>query len=238
MKWKNFKPYFHESWHNKIQPFIESKECDDIYKFLKFESRRGKQIVPLSYNVFRCFLETPLNEMKVILMGMSPYHTMRRGTMIADGLLMGCSNSDVLQPSLQQFYDGIERELYNELCIHAIKGPDVSYLAKQGVLMFNASLTTELNKAGSHLQLWEPFIKYIFENVFAYSGVPIVFLGKEAAKYEKYCAPFSWVFSVSHPASASYTNTEWDSQGVFGKINKILKDNNNFKIEWLEQLPF
>lgn len=51
MKWSNFKDYFHESWHVKMQPFIESVECDDIYKFLKEEGKGARRLplIPLSH---------------------------------------------------------------------------------------------------------------------------------------------------------------------------------------------
>ena len=105
--------------------------------------------------------------------------------------------------------------------------------------MFNAALTTEINKAGSHIELWEPFTKYVFEEILATTGVPVIYLGKDAAKYQKYAPPFSYSFVVSHPASASYKNSEWDTEGVFGKVNKILQDNNNFQINWLQEFaPF
>jgi len=238
MKWEKFQNQFHESWHRFMQPFIESEECDNIYKTLKAESARGKKIAPLSANVYRCFKETPFDDLKVVIMGMCPYHTLKDGSPIADGLLMGCSTTNVLQPSLQQFYDGIERELYDGLELNVFKNPDVSYLANQGVLMFNAALTTEANKAGSHIALWEPFTKYVFEQILTYTGAPIIFLGKDAARYERCIPPFSWAFSVTHPASASYKNSEWNTEGVFTKVNKILKDNNGFEIKWLDELPF
>ena len=165
MNFEKFKELFHESWHNKIQPFIESEECDAIYKFLKAESQRGKKIAPLSSNVYRCFAETPLDDVKVVLLGMCPYHTLKHNAPVADGLLMGCRNTMELQPSLKQFYDAIERELYNGLAVMAYKDPDVTYLAKRGVLMLNAALTTEINKAGSHIELWEPFTK-IYLNMY------------------------------------------------------------------------
>ena len=112
-----------------------------------------------------------------------PYHTASfNKECIADGLLMGCSKTGKLQPTLEQFYNGIDKEIYEGKDIYHILDPDVSYLAKQGVLMLNAALTTEINKAGSHLDVWEPFMKYIFENIFDVERVPIVFLGKEAAK--------------------------------------------------------
>ena len=72
MQFEKFKDLFHESWHDKIRPFIESEECDDIYKFLKSESQRGKMIAPLSVNVYRCFLETSLDDLKLVILGMCP----------------------------------------------------------------------------------------------------------------------------------------------------------------------
>lgn len=239
MNWEMFKDKFHESWHAKMKPFIESEECDNIYKFLKTESQRGKKIAPSSSATFRCFKETPLNELKVVMIGMCPYHTFVSGEPVADGLLMGCSVTNKLQPSLEKFYEGVEQELYDGLNLRYTKTPDVSYLAKQGVLMFNAALTTEMNKAGSHIQLWEPFTKYVLEEVISDAGVPIVFLGKDAARYKKYTNPFAWTFTLSHPASASYKQSDWDTEGVFGKVNKVLKDNNNYSIMWLyEDAPF
>ena len=239
MQWEKFKDQFHESWHAKMRPFIESEQCDKIYEFLKKESKRGKNIAPLSSNVFRAFRETSLDNLKVVMMGMCPYHTSIGGEYVADGLLMGCSITGKLQPSLEQFYKALEKELHEGLNLKYDKTPDVAYLANQGVLMFNAALTTEINKAGSHIALWEPFTRYFFENVIDTAGVPIIFLGKDAAKYERYVAPFTWSFVLSHPASASYKNTDWDTEGVFGKVNKILKDNNNYEIMWLyEEPPF
>lgn len=239
MNWESFKDQFHESWHAKMKPFIESEQCDAIYEFLKKESKRGKKIAPLSSSTYRCFKETSLDDLKVVMMGMCPYHTFINGTPVADGLLMGCSITGKLQPSLDKFYDGVEKDCYDGLNLKYTKTPDVAYLAKQGVLMFNAALTTEANKAGSHIDLWEPFTKYVMEEILSVTGVPTIFLGKDAAKYEKYTSPFAWNFTISHPASASYKETDWDTTGVFTKVNKVIKDNNNYEIMWLyEEPPF
>lgn len=239
MNWTNFKQQFHPSWHAKMQPFIESEECDKIYAFLKAESKRGKKIAPQSMHLWRCFKETSLDDLKVVMVGMAPYHTFKNDLPIADGLLMGCSVTNQLQPSLQQFYDAIEREFYNGLNLSYMPNPDVSYLAKQGVLMLNASLSVELNKAGSHLDIWEPFIKYLFEEILNVTGVPVIFLGKDAAKYKKYTGIFCHNFVISHPASAAYKGAEWDTEGVFVKVNRLLEENNGFSVAWLDMdVPF
>lgn len=236
MNWNLFKEFFHESWHSKMQPFIESEQCDEIYKHLKERSGKGHKIAPSSTNVFRCFKETPLNEVNCVLMGMAPYHTLYNGEPVADGLLMGCSITGRLQPSLEKFYEAIEKEMYDGLSLHTKRNPDVSYLAHQGILMWNASMTTEINKAGSHLQLWEPFTKYVIEEILSYTGVPFVFLGKDAAKFERYLAPFTWSFVLTHPAFAARSSADWDTQGVFKKVTKIVKGNNNIDINWLDKI--
>jgi uracil DNA glycosylase len=218
MKWENFKEQFHPSWHAKMRPFIESEQCDKIYAFLKSESKRGKRVAPLSMHVWRCFKETSLDDLKVVMVGMAPYHTLKNDAPVADGLLMGCSITEQLQPSLEQYYGAVERDLYDGLNLSIIKDPDVSYLANQGVLMFNASLTVEIN---NHL------------------GVPILFLGKDAAKYKKYTGIFTHVFEISHPASAAYKHTEWDTEGVFSKLDVLLLESNGFGIQWIPiDVPF
>jgi uracil-DNA glycosylase len=222
-----------------MRPFIESEECDKIYAFLKAESKRGKRVAPLSMHVWRCFFETPLDDVKVVLVGLCPYHTLKNDAPVADGLLMGCSITEQVQPSLDQFYRAMEKEFYDGLNLSIIENPDVSFLAHQGVLMLNAALTTEINKAGSHLEIWEPFMKYLFEEVINYLGVPIVFLGKDAARYKKYTGIFAHVFEVSHPASASYKGIDWDTEGVFTKVNRLLEENNGFSVQWLDiDVPF
>lgn len=235
MEWRNFKHLFHKSWHKKMKVFIESEECDKIYAFLKKEGRRGKKIAPSSSNVYRAFYETSLDELEVVIMGMCPYHTFTpRNEPIADGLLMGCSITNKLQPSLEQFYNAIEVDQYDGINLNYNKNPDVSYLCKQGVLMLNAALTTEKNKAGSHLELWEPFIKYLFEEIINEKQVPVVYLGKETAKYIKYRGIFSHDFPISHPASASYKHTEWDCEKVFRKVDTLIQEQGGFGIQWLD----
>jgi uracil-DNA glycosylase len=234
MIWENFQDKFHHSWHRKIRPFVESEECDKIYEFLKFEGKRGVQIAPLSSDTFKCFKETSFDELTAVVVGMCPYHTFRNGVPVADGLALSCSAHNYLQPPLEQFYKAIEVEYYKGICAGCIKNPDLSYLANQGVLLLNAGLTVEANKPGSHNSIWEPFMKYLFQEVLDVVRVPVIFLGKESTKLEKYVDPFTWQFKISHPASAAYKGTEWNSEGVFVKVNKILMALNGTEIEWMD----
>ena len=64
-----FKPLFGD-WWEKIRPFWLNGGFDPIYEQLKKDSQRGRKIAPLSGNVYRCFIETPLKNLKLVMMGM------------------------------------------------------------------------------------------------------------------------------------------------------------------------
>src|SRR6476620_11809146 len=234
MEWSKFKDNFHPSYWPKMQKWVESEDCDKLYAFLKERSRLGHKIAPDSRFTWRIFKELPLDEIKVILIGMDPYNKFIDGHSIADGISMSCSITSKLQPSISKFYEGIEKELYDGLNLSYNQNPDLLYLVKRGVFLGNSAYSVERNKPGSHISAWEPFQKYFLEEIVGYSGIPILFLGSEAAKLKKYVTPFTHTFFLKHPVSASYINDEWSTDGVFGKINRIIKENNNFDLQWLD----
>jgi uracil-DNA glycosylase len=242
MDFEKFKDKFHPSWWNKIKPFIESPECDKIYAYLKQESQRGKSIAPDSRHTFRAFLETPLNKVKVVLLGYCPYHTFVNNHPVADGLAFSCSVTNKMQPSLEKFYEGLECDLKDCLNLNYVKNPDLTYLAKEGVLLLNSSLTVEKGKAGSHQAIWHPFTKYIIEECLAYTGIPIVLIGKDAQVFERYMTPLThgYIFKIDHPSFAARQQADWETDGVFKKINTIIWNNNGEKIDWFgeSEVPF
>lgn len=236
MDWNKFKNLFGD-WSDRIKSFFDEGGFEEIYNTLK-EQGKTRKIAPLSHLTYRCFQETSIKDVKVVMMGQAPYNSLRNGEIVADGLLMGCSLTDHIQPSLSQFYQGVEDELYDGLRLDLYKGPDLTYLAKQGVLMWNASLTTLIGEAGSHMELWQPFTKYVIEEILNTMGIPFILLGREAQNFEGIIHERNRVFSLSHPASASYKKEQWSSGQTFTEVNKIIKDNNNFEIEWIDKLPF
>lgn len=240
LNWESFEPAFGR-WAPLFKPFFLSGGFDPIYKRLKEDSGRGIKIAPLSGNVFRCFQETPPEEVRVILMGLCPYHTFWDSTPVADGLALSCSVTGRLQPSLEMFYTALECEFKECVHLNYIKTPDLTYLARRGVLLLNAALTTPRNKPGAHLPLWDAFMRYFFQETILTNAMPIILLGKEAQKLERHIQPFSWVLKTSHPASAAYSGVgEWDPEGVFKKANKILKDTLDYTLNWFyeEEPPF
>lgn len=222
------------TWFPKVEILFENGVMDDIYKELKELRRRGVTIVPDSKNTFRCFKETPIDQAKVVMMGFCPYHSVVHGKIVADGLLMSCSNhKDYVAPSLQQYYSGIEEEFKEGLCLPCLQDGDLSFLAHQGVLMFNSALTTVVGTAGEHQELWRPFTEHMM-GVFNSMNLPVIFLGNEAWEYSD-CNKHH--YKLVHPAHHSRNNTQWSTEGVFTKINQKLEDWYQKPVKWILETP-
>lgn len=230
------------TWADSFRPFFDSGGMDKLFSKLKEFGNEKRIILPRSNLTFRAFIETPIDQVKVVMMGMCPYHTIvykeNSAIAVADGLLMGCSITDKCQPSLVKFYEGIENELYDGLNLTMVRNPDVSYLAHQGVLMTNAALTVEVGKAGCHNDIWRPFTTFFFEEIVAKKNWPVVFLGTDAAYFKRYLSPMQWSFELYHPAFSARRDETWETNGTFKSVNKILKDDGKTEIEWAEVLPF
>lgn len=245
LDWESFAPKFHESWHKKIKPAIESKWMWDIYQTLKKDGQK-ERIVPDSSNTFRAFLTTDMTKLKCIWVLMDPYPRLYKDgkTPQATGIAMDCSNSPdgTLQPSLELFYDEMQTYVKRKVTRHK----SLDYLHEQGVMFLNSDLTCKVNKTQSHEGLWEPFMKYLFEEVLGQdTHLVYVLAGKASQKLEKYINPFCTIFKVEHPAAAAHKHTSWNSDGVFRKINDIMKDNKVDQIFWdyeewqdVKELPF
>ena len=218
-------------WAPLFKPFIEGEQMWKIYEKIREDSKTDT-IVPKSSDTFRAFSTTHPHELKVVFYLMDPYpKRYKEGLYQATGIAMDCSNSPTgkLQPSLELFYDAIERDLGKKV----EQSPNLEYLHQQGVMLLNTDLTCKLNKTESHKGLWEPFQKYFLQEVLR-SKYHIIYVlcGKNSKKMEKYIPPFCRVFKLEHPVAASYAHTHWEHEGVFNKINRILKDNSQREIRW------
>lgn len=232
LNWDDFKDQFHESWHVKIKPAIESEWMFDIYAKLKQDAQK-EIIVPNSDSVFTVFKETKFEDVKSIWYLMDPYpRRYKDKTPQATGVAMDCRNSPdgKIQPSLDIFYGGISADLDKRVTY----SPSLSYLGEQGVMLLNTDLTCKLNKTTSHEKLWEPFQKYFLEEVMGRkTGVIYVLAGKSSVRMEKYIfPPGNYIFKLEHPVAASHKGTIWDHQGIFTKTNQILQENNDEYIFW------
>lgn len=245
MNYNEFAPLL-GSWGESLRPHIEGAEFDALYAELKSLRPRGRKICPLGQNVYRSFLETPKEEVKVVFVLQSPYPRLQLVNKVwvpmADGIAMSCSLASKPQPSLDLFYEGIEEDLYKGLNLEMEKFLDLKYLCNQGIMMFNSALTCEADKADSHNDLWKPFMRYLFEEVFGKmpNGIIFVLCGKRSQEVEKWINPLQhYIIKREHPAYAARQMRRWDTQGLFREINYLLKQNHNFEPQWLyEEAPF
>jgi uracil-DNA glycosylase len=237
LEWENFENLIDESWEESLRPFIESEECYNIYQVLK-AAPKG-EIIPKSNLLWRPFLECKKQDLKTIWIGLSPYHTRVNNKDFADGLTFS-TKLDKTPPSLQLLQAAIE----DDLSLTGLKENDLTFLADQGVLLLNAALTTSYGKAGNHVDLWLPFHKYMYQNVYSkINGLIFVYFGKEASKLVKYETPFiHYSKVVEHPSFAARQNREFNHEKLFSWTNGILKENNGkaFEIDWVNYsgLPF
>src|SRR6476620_904759 len=147
-------------WGEMLKPFIVSEECDKIYQKLKSDVKRGIVICPDSGDTFRAFKECPFESLKVTMLLQDPYPWIKKGLKVADGIAMSCKYTGECQPSLQNFYEGIEGDIAG-LELGMYRNPDLTYLANQGVLFLNTALTVRYNDSGSHSGLWDKFTEYV-----------------------------------------------------------------------------
>ncbi len=238
LDWKKFEPLFGD-WAPHIKPFFDAGGLDPVYAHLRSEAKSGKQIAPASMNTYRAFTETSMEELKAVIVCQDPYAKFVNGSPVASGVAMDCSITARNQPTLEKFYGGVEKELYNGLCLNYVDTHDLSYLSAQGVLLLNTALTVEKDKPGSHSEIWAPFTNYLLTEVISTTGVPVLFLGGNAAVFSLLVAKTNPCYVLDHPASAAYGRKPWDTQGVFTKINKNIWDSNEETIMWLNiDCPF
>jgi uracil-DNA glycosylase len=217
-------------WADKLKTFLMSSEFTEVLDMLNSMKNEGKRFTPPLKHIFSAFEECPYKDLKVIIVGQDPYPQLG----VADGRAFSCSITKELQPSLKYIFDAIEKTVHQEFPTY--QDPDLTRWSKQGVLLLNTALTTEVGKIGIHYKVWQKFIVYVVDMLSWYNpGLIWVFMGKQAQELEALVSSNHYKFLVSHPASAAYQKaSEWDCEDVFNKVNEIIEANNGREhtIKW------
>lgn len=205
----------------------ESKKAYFIELLAFIESEySNKTIYPPKTNLFQAFKLTPLNQVKVVIIGQDPYHNPNQ----ANGLAFSVNENVTLPPSLKNIYKEIERSFGYSMSNNGA----LSSWAKQGVLLLNTILTVEENKPLSHQNKgWETFTLEIIKALNALKQ-PICFLlfGQHAKQYEKHLNnPNHLVLKTVHPSPLS-AHRGFIGSDVFKKCNDYLKDKEVSTIDW------
>jgi len=216
-------------WATKLRGFILSSDFDKILDKLLIERNSGRRFTPPLKHVFRAFEECPEKDLKIIMIGQDPYPHFG----VADGIAFSCGLTQKPQPSLKNMFEAIEETVYQGYPTY--QDPDLTRWANQGVLLLNSALTTQIDKVGTHYDIWKDFIMYVLDMLsLTNSGLIFMLLGAKAQELESFIGQNHYILKVSHPASAAYTKTVWDCNDIFNKANEILAKNNGpqYKINW------
>jgi uracil-DNA glycosylase len=214
-----------------MKVWIESADAYNIYQELKASQ---VEVFPFAKDVWKAFQFVNLAKLKAVVVAQSPYHTHENGVPYADGKAFSCSLTKKLSPSLSVLYDAID----NDLGVKVERTPDLEYLAFQDVLLLNTCLTIDKGDQKSfdkHNVLWQPFIKYLFEQVLdTCTGIPILLFGKAA---EEQIVPYLKEGShlwkcIKHPAYYARKEMPMETDGCFKWMSDVIKDNNGEELYW------
>ena len=192
-------------------------------------------LCPSIKDVFKAFKLCPYNKCRVIFVGQDPYP--QRG--VAQGVLFGNSSDtpeNKLSPSLQIIKESvINFEIPHNLITF---DPTLESWAKQGILMINSALTTEVGKIGVHMMKWRPFmIAFLKQMSMINPGIIYVLFGSQAQILEPYISKNNYVLKIEHPAYFARTNKKMPYH-IWKDINKIFYDLYGERIEWFKEEKF
>lgn len=215
-----------ESWKKPLAKQFDMSYIQDLRLFLKGRYKVGATVYPKKEEYFAAFNQTPLDKVKVVILGQDPYH----GPGQAHGLCFSVPSGMRHPPSLQNIF----KELQSDLGVPYPKSGSLISWAKQGVLLLNSVLTVEDGQAGAHANKgWEKFTDAAIQSVSQETtGVVFVLWGAYAIKkaalidQNKHC-----IIQSVHPSPLSAHRGFMGSK-PFSKINKALEQFGKSPIDW------
>ncbi len=216
-----------ESWKEVLKDEFEKDYMKALQRFLQSAKTEGRTLYPASKNIFYAFERTPLDKVKVVILGQDPYH----GPNQAHGLSFSVQKGVQFPPSLQNIFKELNAEFKDfEYPAHG----DLTQWADQGILLLNATLTVEAQKAGSHQkQGWETFTDKVIQTLSEKrSGIIFLLWGKYAqAKADLIDKSKHHVLVSAHPSPFS-AHSGFFGNDHFKKVNEILQTAGKKVINW------
>ena len=184
-----------QSWKNALADEFGKPYFESLVRFLHKEKTEGKRIFPPGSQIFRAFDLTPVDKVKVVILGQDPYH----GPGQAHGLSFSVPEGVPAPPSLKNIF----KEIESDMGVRMSGYPNLENWARQGVLLLNAVLTVRSGEAASHSKIgWEQFtdavIRYVSNNC---EGVVFMLWGnfargkRELIDHSRHC-----VLEAAHPS--------------------------------------
>jgi uracil-DNA glycosylase len=216
----------HPSWLEPLGREFEQPYMAELRRFLVAEREKGKSIFPKGSEWFRALDLTPLEEVRVVILGQDPYHGLGQ----AHGLCFSVQPGVQVPPSLVNIY----KEIESDLGIRPARHGFLEHWAKQGVLLLNSVLTVEMGRAASHRDRgWERFTDQIIQAINA-KDEPVVFMlwGSYAQKKAAFVDTSKHlVLKAPHPSPLS-AHSGFFGCKHFSKANAFLESRGLPPIDW------
>lgn len=217
-------------WCHVLDPVLATPEARRLGGFLKSEEAAGKAIYPPRGTRLTALELTPLDAVKVVILGQDPYH----GPGQAHGLSFSVQPGIKVPPSLNNIY----KELASDLSLPIPAHGNLTRWAEQGVLLLNAALTVEDGKPASHAgRGWEAITDAVVAAVAA-KAEPCVFMlwGNHARKKAANVAGLGkgshhLVLSAPHPSPLS-AHSGWFGSRHFSQANAFLEAQGRGAVDW------
>ena len=213
-------------WKQALREEFDKPYMADLREFLRQEHVAGKEIYPPGPLIFNALNLTPLDKIKVVILGQDPYH----GPGQAHGLCFSVPPGISVPPSLVNIYKELKRDLNIDIANHGC----LLHWAEQGVLLLNTTMTVERANAASHAKIgWEHFTDRIIQ-VVSEQQPKLVFLlwGAHAQSKQKLIdATKHLVLTSVHPSPLS-AYRGFIGNGHFSRTNKFLEQNGLAPIDW------
>ena len=215
-----------ESWKAPLQAEFDAPYMATLKDFLVAERDKGKRIFPKGSEWFHALDVTPLEQVRVVILGQDPYH----GEGQAHGLCFSVKPGVRPPPSLINIY----KEMKTDLGLDPPSHGNLEAWAKQGVLLLNAVLTVEAGLAASHQgKGWERFTDAVIRLVNDQPR-PVVFIlwGSYAQRKAAFVdRQRHLVLASAHPSPLSAHNGFFGSK-PFSKTNEFLIAHGQEPIDW------
>ncbi|WP_415901921.1 uracil-DNA glycosylase [Neptuniibacter sp. QD29_5] len=217
------------SWQAVLAEQFKQPYMLALNEFLEEQMSQHKIIYPHSDNWFHALETTPLDDVKVVILGQDPYHQPGQ----AHGLCFSVMPGVKVPPSLVNIYKELESDL-------GLPRPDHGYLeswAQQGVLLLNSILTVEESSAGAHQgKGWEVFTDQVIQAVNQHCNNVVFLLWGSYAQKKGACIDEAkhLVLKAPHPSPLSAHRGFLGCQH-FSQTNQYLQQQGKTPIDW--QLP-
>nr|WP_275583104.1 uracil-DNA glycosylase [Mammaliicoccus sp. H-M34] len=211
-------------WQEIFHNIKKEHDFSEMESFLE-EEYQNKTIYPDRENIYQAFDLTPLDRVKVVILGQDPYH----GPNQAHGLAFSVQPDAKFPPSLRNIYKELEEDIGCKR-----ETPHLQDWANEGVLLLNTVLTVEAHKAHSHKDIgWEIFTDEIIKSVSReLDDVVFVLWGKPAqSKIKLIDTERHHIIQSVHPSPLSAYRGFFGSK-PFSKTNEYLTSNGKEPIKW------